>query len=462
MRIFARLFILLILCTPHICQAAQLHDRLMTQKLFNNSAQALIGKNTFKERFERLDIPTRQRIQKLGGQLESILPPRILESYLTWRIISPNDKKAVDVLKYALFYRLLILRDTIDSPLSTPKQVKIAQTLLKDFTQIPEIATDNIWNLTHQLMEHKAKTLNSIEDDLTLAMALEETPWLEQKLEIPNIAPYVLSSLGHLNANSLSWIDKKSMLKEFKVLISNFKELFTIEGQVLLQFPRFTETLMEKIKASKDSSHRFQIIFHTPEDQTSLIEWENFRKNNKILESKLSFIIAPQTLSEGHTASNTTSIEAAPLYPRELDAISSFGGLISIDPTSAEPTTILTGPTPIPRDSALKLKGAAAAALVLANEQIPVDNRLSRILNQKYDLQKEHKVRLARLLPKQKIIEIRPILVYMISRAQKEILIDQFFIFDAHIVQSLIKRKIQKPQLDIRILMDHNIDFSMG
>lgn len=71
-------------------------------------------------------------------------------------------------------------------------------------------------------------------------------------------------------------------------------------------------------------------------------------------------------------------------------------------------------------------------------------------------------VRIAEANVDGKIKDARNILVDMISRAEKNISMEQLFIYDKYINDALIKRKKQVPGLKIRILADHNGNFNMG
>ncbi|WP_413561560.1 phospholipase D-like domain-containing protein [Bdellovibrio sp. HCB209] len=71
-------------------------------------------------------------------------------------------------------------------------------------------------------------------------------------------------------------------------------------------------------------------------------------------------------------------------------------------------------------------------------------------------------VRLAEANVDGKIKDVRNMLVDMISKAEKNIYMEQLFIYDPYINDALMKRKAQVPSLKIRILADHNGNFDMG
>lgn len=56
----------------------------------------------------------------------------------------------------------------------------------------------------------------------------------------------------------------------------------------------------------------------------------------------------------------------------------------------------------------------------------------------------------------------RNILVDMIIRAKRSIHMEQLFLYDKYIVDALIKKKIENPEIEIRIMLDHNGNFGMN
>lgn len=56
----------------------------------------------------------------------------------------------------------------------------------------------------------------------------------------------------------------------------------------------------------------------------------------------------------------------------------------------------------------------------------------------------------------------RNMLVDMIMRAKKTIHMEQLFLYDKYIVDALIKKKIEHPEIEVRILLDHNGNFGMN
>lgn len=71
-------------------------------------------------------------------------------------------------------------------------------------------------------------------------------------------------------------------------------------------------------------------------------------------------------------------------------------------------------------------------------------------------------VRMAEADVDAKVKNVRNILIDMIANATSHIYMEQLFIYDRYINDALIKRKIQVPSLQIKILADHNGNFGLN
>lgn len=85
-----------------------------------------------------------------------------------------------------------------------------------------------------------------------------------------------------------------------------------------------------------------------------------------------------------------------------------------------------------------------------------------KIKKDTYPLIGDQVVRIAEADVDGTIKNVRNILIDMIMNAEKNIYMEQLFIYDKYIVDALIKRKIQVPNLKIKILADHNGNFEMN
>ena len=85
-----------------------------------------------------------------------------------------------------------------------------------------------------------------------------------------------------------------------------------------------------------------------------------------------------------------------------------------------------------------------------------------RVTKEEIPYRGSDKVRLVETDVDGSIKNIRNIIVDMIKSSNKNIYLEQLFLFDKYVVDSLIKKKIQNKNIDIRIILDSNENFERG
>ena len=85
-----------------------------------------------------------------------------------------------------------------------------------------------------------------------------------------------------------------------------------------------------------------------------------------------------------------------------------------------------------------------------------------KIKNKTYPRVGYETIRIAEACVDGRIKNVRNMLVDMIISAKKNIYMEQLFIYDKYIVDALIKKKIENPEIEIKILADHNGNFGMN
>lgn len=106
-----------------------------------------------------------------------------------------------------------------------------------------------------------------------------------------------------------------------------------------------------------------------------------------------------------------------------------------------------------------KEQGFANEALLKNRDQILSWFKLKRSV---YPAVGNQVVRLAEINVDARIKDTRNILVDMIAKAEQNVYMEHLFIYDKYINDALMKRKAQIPALKIKILADHNGNFSLG
>jgi len=96
----------------------------------------------------------------------------------------------------------------------------------------------------------------------------------------------------------------------------------------------------------------------------------------------------------------------------------------------------------------------------LANRKDILEN--FRVKRNSYPARGEQIVRIAEANVDGKIMDVRNMIIDQISRAEKTIYMEQLFFYDKYINDALMKRKLQNPNLNIKVIVDHNGNFGMN
>ncbi len=85
-----------------------------------------------------------------------------------------------------------------------------------------------------------------------------------------------------------------------------------------------------------------------------------------------------------------------------------------------------------------------------------------KITKKEYKYNGDSVIRIAEADVDGTIKNVRNMLVDMIMRAEKNIYMEQLFLYDPYITDVLLKKKAQSPDIDIRLVIDHNGNFGLN
>lgn len=85
-----------------------------------------------------------------------------------------------------------------------------------------------------------------------------------------------------------------------------------------------------------------------------------------------------------------------------------------------------------------------------------------KVTKQHYEVKNASTIRLAEADVDGTIKDVRNMLVNLIAKAQKNIYMEQLFLYDPYIIDALVKKKTQNPEIDMKIVIDHNGNFGMN
>lgn len=456
--IFLTVLLSVAFTNAHTQELLSLQDRLKTYLFIQESkpllekSKAYEQKGVLNEELSRLSSDKQKEVNEFIQSAQDDLPAEFLLSYLHWREIEKDDQKAIRVLHFAFMYRLLTLRDLIDHPQNDQPQK--ARELLKNLTNDPQIESDNIFTRANPLMDHLALTIHEKTDLKLVAQALENTPLINQKISLPLYRPYITDPFGFVTGNEISLLARQQDQQKIKELVGSAKTDLTISASLLKEQ---TDTQALIIEKSKQSDFQIQIIA----DAGELSFWQEFKAKN-LLSDNVQLLIQQEK-------TQTLADSLLPEFFKNFTAQQQRSQIMIIDSLSKKPMLFITEMTPYKLSQSILIRGPIVTlskmslwpqSSLISEEQNQVEAAESS--RDPIQLRKNGQLRVATHDGQKGRGEIRSTFVDMISHAQKHIFLQTHFLYDAVIVDALIKRKIQKPDLNIKILIDHNMHYGLG
>lgn len=455
------IFLFLTLNLAFTNELSSLQDRLATyQFLFSsekiiNESKSLLSKRVFKEKIGLLSQEKQNEINQFITSSQYYLPEEIIISYLYWREIQKDNQKASRVLHYSFLYRLLTIRDLIDHPQNNNKTEAVE--LLRNLLNDPEVDSHNIFARANPLVDHLALTIHEKPSLSHVALALENTPIVKSKIALTHYRPYIISPFGYLTDSTIEIISLSNTDTKVLSMIKEAQTDLTLTTALIDHDPKIEEMIIELVKSNKL--------------EVNLI-WDKDLKEKKVFWEQLESEY-PKSLNLyfSHSYSknlNLSSLDLLPEVMKVLNQDSSLGTQIIIkDTLGSIPEYFI--PDSSPDQSSLLIKGAAAQ---LSLKSLYPDLQFKS--QQAFEIEKSTEVRPGLIIADSGTLrlalqnttldknEIRPTLIDMISHANKSIAIQSHFFFDSTIVDTLLKRKIQVPDLQVKILIDHNLQYGLG
>ena len=577
-----------------------IQDRIKTQNFFKSAYPVVFGKkiyqdtdnpqsekdiekqkqmalqNEFIDKVNSLDTNTKNHIYEFIKNLDSILPEEILRPLTYWKFIDTNEKNVEIILAYYAFYKILILRDHIDNPLSADDNSALE--LLSEFCDNKNDGTANIFETCFPIIQQFAKQTASISDRSKLIEVIKRYPIISTKLRdyVSSINSYSLNYLGIIPGNNvevisyndtsmnrMNWLNERYMFSggvfDFKAPYIKMPTDKDPSGHVIFQkngdpiYKRIREmidrandsifidiflfggtlgmTLAEYLldecihKINKNPNFKLVILhdyatnYNMVEEMLPVFRYVRDRLEKESIFREKGFLIQanihrhPPGIPFGLTSLMIHGIKNAPSFSEAFKVVETrntyieskidHSKVIVIDPNSDSPEAYFGSKNWTDHsggyyyDNAIYVKGPAAALVQASyyddlDAALTTDKKEQRWFyykdrdNGSYDNQKNLKIRskildsfkvTRSLYPMQKdneslriaeanvdgtIKDVRNILIDMIKKAEKNIYMEQLFIYDPYINDALMKRKLEMPSLDIKILADHNGNFGLN
>lgn len=481
-------------------------ERIATQRLFLEHYDVLFRPDIatidlFTKAVYKLPVPRRVAALDFITAHDAQVPRQFLMAMVHWQFIEPNEEKLNRALQLQTRYEALVRRDIADNPLR--RSAESANYSLSHLGFIPgndvELLSENVrsrdridwfnervifnggtldWDAPYMRMPRGP-------DDTGGHICFREDPIYMRIREMIDSAEDSIfidiflfgGTLGGTIARHLieQTIEKRKHNPDFRTLIlHDFATDYNMKPEMM---PVFTY-IRDRINESRDRGDDIGVI---------LLQ-ANILRHPPGIPFGLSKIV-PRT-----EATFRTLEQQSTYYESKID----HSKVIVVDAHADRPQAWFGSKNWTDHsggyyfDNALYVRGPAAA-LVQASYYDDIDAALTtdpeeqswfyfkedgfdnkqwlserdeilewfRIKRDTYPIAGDDVMRLSEANVDGHISNTRNMLIDMILYAEKNIYMEQLFIYDAYIADALIKRKLQKPDLDVRIIADHNGNFGM-
>jgi hypothetical protein len=489
----------------------QFKNALLSKKVYRELHYSVFGKieytslKKFKNIVQSSPKSKKDEVIKMINELSDHIPSKLLRPIIYWSKIDPNKLRLTQALEFSMIYKSFILRDAIQSPISTKVEKAYAYKLAEKIYHRKDLDTENFYSKLQSDFKDKSKFISNFEDTKSIVSAIKETDAISFSVDPNILKSYMISFQGFVPGNEVKLISKnghsikrmewfKNNSNSFKMpetpnskghisfkkdpIFIKYRELIDDAKESIIIFTpllggsigkTLTEYLIEKVKLQTKNNSNFKIIVSHPFNMTS-----RHSKEVGTLLINLKKTIANNPLLKRHFFLINSDVKESDFFKR-----SNNSRAIVIDGNSKYPQAYVGSKSLTDSeggysfDNMLWIKGPAAAHVqesliddinqsIEDKNQLDLINKTFSITRKEYPHAGIQSVRLSENITHQNINEIRNTIIDMIINAKESIYMDQRYLYDSHISDSLIKKKLEIPAIDIRILIDTNENFLMN
>ena len=565
------LFPILSLCIASsvLADSFNIEDRVKSQNIFLKNYKSVFGhkqfahKNSFFKEINDLKGRKRKKTLTLLKSLDEIFPDKIARSLTYWKGIKGDNQHVANTLEYYMIYKLFILRDHIDDPLSSEELKTKSLRALRELLQDNNVNSNNISKHFPKIQE-RAKQLANISGD-QFANELSNEPLISKNLleVVPGLYPYSLSAVGFIPGNKseivsenvrslerIDWFNERVIFAGGKLDFDSdyvkmptekdqsghivFKEdpiymkiremIDRAEHSIFIDIFLFggtlgatlTEYLLDETIKKVQKNPNFKVLvlhdyatnYNMVEEMLPIFQYIQKRiKEEPIIGKSVSLLQANIQRHPPGVPFNITK-----LIPKDSNSFKYFEGgntyfeskidhskVIVVDGNHDDAEAYFGSKNWTDHsggyyyDDAVYVTGPAAAlvqasyyrdleaALTSDPKELPffyykelgLDNKAYlpkkkeildnfRITKKNYKHLGDSTIRIAEADVDGTIKNVRNMLIDMIAKAKSHIYMEQLFLYDPYIVNALIKKRSLEPNVDIKLVIDHNGNFGMN
>lgn len=471
-----------------------LQDRINSYDFYMDNYD-LIHKNNeysniqqFKKRYKELSLLEKSNANFIINELGPILPSEFLKPIIYWKVISKDSSKLIKVLNFIMVYKSIILRDSLYSPQKSETQKNNIKKIVSETYNRNDLTENNFFSSLYLDFNNKSKIISKFRDLKNFTLAIKETKALSiNTLKNPFIDSYVLSFPGFIPGNRVKIYSKNSTSSERISYYVNKKE----RSNNLINFN--TDPLFMKLEKELDMATQSIVISMERIDgvlgeamlnKLSTITKRKAKKNSNFTTAIITQVTSSEIMKYNGTIEKDPTLKKHffILINRKNSQMNINSKALVIDGNSDNPKALIGSKNWSDHhgayfyDNDVFIEGPAAAMIQhsLVNDfksnQKELKSQESRerlfsniqIKRKTYPRIGNESLRIAENNFNQVVKNTRNIIIDSIMNAKSHVYMEQNFIFDSYIISTLIKRKLEVPDLDIRILVDHNINSGLN
>ncbi|WP_127715020.1 phosphatidylserine/phosphatidylglycerophosphate/cardiolipin synthase family protein [Halobacteriovorax sp. HLS] len=488
-------------------------EAIRLKSIYSNYYESVFGNpniartELFKEELESLSENDKVYADSMIKNLSNHVPNDFLKAMVYWKVISKDSERFRDVLIFTMMYKSFILRDVLYSPTGSKNSKEYARKKLKELYHRKDFSQESFYSTLERDFHEKATIISSFKNVDVLIKAIKETNAITFSIENKFIPQYSLSFQGYIPGNELKLFNNDrtnvGLLKWYaentiqpniknnsKIDISNHMS-FIKNPQLIKIIEMIDEAqesilisatylggslgtslsnyLIEKVKEQKIKNKDFKIIiFHNANIPLSLSDEVNI--------TLLS--LSTKVLRDENLSNSFFIIKSNDSLIKNEDKVNHAKAIV-IDGNTNYPQALLGSKNLADSnggysfDNSIWIKGPAAAVIqnslyedIVLYSKTPTQKKVIekyfKITKEEYPRAGFQPLRITESDFKGHIKNTRNIIVDMIIHAKENIYMEQLYLLDPYVINAIIKKKIERPDIDIKIIIDNSEIFNMN
>lgn len=477
----------------------QVHPLIFSPKIQNL--------NTIKNALSQMPQEEEKDANLFLRELSPFFPKSLMTSLFYWRFVEPNPEHFKKVLTYSFLAKILVIRDLIDNP-QTPNPHALTN-IMRTLTDHSGVTTEAYFSKLMPLFKEKADLIGNLPDSITLIEALKNTKIVSTKLKtlLNSDRLYSLSALGLIPGNyvelisenrtdidRINWLNQKVLFNggvlDFDSPYVQMPMRPSDDGHPVFREDPIFEKIRDMILMAKETIF---IDIHLLGGTTgaTLAEFLIDQSREKIKHNPNFKVLL---IHNGIAATESHSIleEVTPILKyisREIQADPKLKSNVEFHLSNKQDHSkviVIDGNTKEPKayfgsknwtdhdgayyfDDAIYVEGPAAAIVQASYYHDMKELGLKESTLKHFAITRNtipyrgrSSVRLAETSLSGTLNNTRNTLIDMIINAKRSIYMEQLYLYDPYVVDTLIKKRIENSKMDIKILLDQRESLGMN